>query len=74
MSTADWANEQVAAVRDDPAARIDLVQRLYHGPYGTRPGTCRIGEPQCRSCAGNYAAVCWSQRTTSGPGVRGGEQ
>jgi len=36
-STADWANEQVAAVRDDPAARIDLVERLYHGPFGTAP-------------------------------------
>lgn len=32
---ADWADEQVAAVRDDPAARIELVERLYHGPYGT---------------------------------------
>ena len=36
-SAADWANEQVAAVRDDPAARIDLVERLYHGPFGTAP-------------------------------------
>ncbi len=36
-STADWVNEQVAAVRDDPAARIDLVERLYHGPFGTAP-------------------------------------
>ncbi len=36
-STADWANEQVAAVRDDPAARIALVERLYHGPFGTAP-------------------------------------
>jgi hypothetical protein len=37
VSTADWADEQVAAVRDDPAARIELVERLYHGPFGTAP-------------------------------------
>ena len=37
MSAADWANEQVAVVRDDPAARIELVERLYHGPFGTAP-------------------------------------
>ena len=36
-SAADWADEQVAAVRDDPTARIDLVARLYHGPFGTAP-------------------------------------
>jgi hypothetical protein len=37
VSTADWANAQVAAVREDPAARIELVERLYHGPHGTAP-------------------------------------
>src|SRR4051812_14013581 len=37
VSTAEWANEQVAAVRDDPTARIRLVERLYHGPLGTAP-------------------------------------
>ena len=37
VSTAEWANEQVAAVRDDPTARIALVERLYHGPSGTAP-------------------------------------
>jgi hypothetical protein len=37
VSTAEWANEQVGAVRDDPAARIDLVERLYHGPFGAAP-------------------------------------
>ena len=24
-------------MRDDPTARIDLVHRLYHGPYGSAP-------------------------------------
>ena len=37
VSTAEWADEQVAAVRDDPAARIALVERLYHGPSGRAP-------------------------------------
>jgi hypothetical protein len=38
MSTAAaWADEQVAAVRDDPAARIALVERTYRGPYGHAP-------------------------------------
>ncbi len=32
-----WADERVAAVRDDPAARIALVERLYHGPFGEAP-------------------------------------
>ncbi len=36
-SAAGWADEQVAAVRDDPAARIALVERLYHGPFGSAP-------------------------------------
>ncbi len=31
------AEEQVAAVRDDPAARIALVVRTYHGPTGRAP-------------------------------------
>jgi hypothetical protein len=37
LPAADSANEQVAAVRDDPAARIALVDRLHHGPTGTAP-------------------------------------
>jgi hypothetical protein len=32
-----WADAQVAAVRDDPAARIALVERAYHGPFGEAP-------------------------------------
>ncbi len=38
MSTAlESAEEQVAAARDDPAARIALVVRTYHGPTGRAP-------------------------------------
>jgi hypothetical protein len=36
-TAAAWADEQVAAVRDDPAARIALVERTYHGPFGVAP-------------------------------------
>jgi hypothetical protein len=32
-----WAEAQVAAARDDPAARLDLVERTYHGPTGRAP-------------------------------------
>jgi hypothetical protein len=32
---ATWADDQVAAVRDSPSARIALVDRTYHGPFGT---------------------------------------
>jgi hypothetical protein len=31
------AEAQVAAVRDDPAARFDLLVRTYHGPTGRAP-------------------------------------
>ena len=31
------AEEQVAAVRDDPAARLALLARTYHGPTGAAP-------------------------------------
>jgi hypothetical protein len=34
---AAWAEEQTAAVRDDPAARIALVERSYLGPSGSAP-------------------------------------
>jgi hypothetical protein len=37
LSAADWAAFQVAAVRDDPAARLALVTRTYHGPTGEAP-------------------------------------
>jgi hypothetical protein len=29
-----WAEAQVAAVRDDPRARLALIERTYHGPMG----------------------------------------
>jgi hypothetical protein len=32
-----WAEAQVAAARDDPAARIALLVRTYHGPTGKAP-------------------------------------
>src|SRR3954451_12478351 len=31
------AAAQVAAVRDDPAARLALIARTYHGPTGRAP-------------------------------------
>jgi hypothetical protein len=36
-AAAAWADEQVAAVRDDPAGRIALIERSYHGPFGEAP-------------------------------------
>jgi hypothetical protein len=33
----DFAEEQVAAVRDDPAARLALLVRTYQGPTGGAP-------------------------------------
>ncbi len=32
-----WADDQVASVRDDPEARLALVERSYHGPFGEAP-------------------------------------
>ena len=32
-----WAETQVAAVRDDPAARVALMARLFRGPTGRAP-------------------------------------
>lgn len=36
-SAAEIAEEQVAAVRDDPAARLALVRSTYNGPTGRAP-------------------------------------
>ncbi|MFN8450234.1 MAG: hypothetical protein U0521_17025 [Anaerolineae bacterium] len=36
-SAADWALRQVEAVRDDPARRLELLERTYHGPTGEAP-------------------------------------
>jgi len=32
-----WGEAQVAAARDDPAARLALIDRTYHGPTGRAP-------------------------------------
>ena len=32
-----WADAQVAAVRDDPAARLALMARVFRGPTGSAP-------------------------------------
>jgi hypothetical protein len=32
-----WAEEQVAAARDNPTARLALLARTYHGPTGRAP-------------------------------------
>jgi len=32
-----WAEARVATVRDDPAARLALLDRTYHGPTGRAP-------------------------------------
>ncbi|GHH27639.1 hypothetical protein [Lentzea cavernae] len=34
---AAWADQLVAAVRDDPAGRLALMERCYHGPFGQAP-------------------------------------
>src|SRR5262245_18418888 len=36
-SAADWALKQVEAVREDPARRLELLERTYHGPTGQAP-------------------------------------
>jgi hypothetical protein len=36
------AEAQVAAVRDDPAARLALMARLFHGPTGRAPRHLRF--------------------------------
>jgi hypothetical protein len=37
VTAAAWADEQAAAVRDDPGARLALVERSYGGPFGKAP-------------------------------------
>jgi hypothetical protein len=36
-SAVGWARAQVAAVEDDPSARLALLARTYHGPTGRAP-------------------------------------
>jgi len=37
VDSLSWAEAQVAAVRDDPAARLALMTRLFRGPTGSAP-------------------------------------
>jgi len=37
LSAADWALKQVEAVREEPAKRLELIERTYHGPTGHAP-------------------------------------
>src|SRR5688572_8998387 len=37
LSAADMALRQVEAVRDEPAKRLELLERTYHGPFGQAP-------------------------------------
>ena len=37
LSAADWAFKQVEAVREEPAKRLELLERTYHGPTGRAP-------------------------------------
>jgi hypothetical protein len=37
LSAREWAEAQVAAARDDPSARLALVDRTYYGPTGHAP-------------------------------------
>ena len=36
-TAAEWAAAQVDRVRDDPAGRLTLTWRAYHGPFGKAP-------------------------------------
>ena len=72
VSAASWANEIVGSVRDDPAGRMALMERCYHGPFGKAPDTFPFAGRRCRSCAGSFGEVCCSRRPPTGPAVRGG--
>jgi hypothetical protein len=37
LSAADRAIEQVEAVQEEPAKRLELLERTYHGPWGRAP-------------------------------------
>jgi hypothetical protein len=36
-TAAAWAAQLVASVRDDPTARLELIERSYEGPSGRDP-------------------------------------
>src|SRR5262245_34160009 len=52
MNTQDdavgWAETQVAAARDDPAARLALLARTYRGPTGNAPRHVPFRRPALR--------------------------
>jgi len=37
ITAAEWTAERIEEVRDDPAARLALMERCYHGPFGRAP-------------------------------------
>jgi hypothetical protein len=37
LTAADWAFKQVEAVREEPAQRLELLDRTYYGPLGWAP-------------------------------------
>jgi len=37
LSAVGWALKQVEAVREEPAKRLELLERTYHGPTGRAP-------------------------------------
>ena len=41
LSAVGWALKQVEAVREEPAKRLELLERTYHGPTGRAPRLCR---------------------------------
>jgi hypothetical protein len=43
-----WADAQIAEARDDPGARLALMERLFHGPTGRAPATLPFGGRRCR--------------------------
>jgi hypothetical protein len=57
ITSAAWAEKQTAAVRDDPAARIALVERSYRGPFGQAPR--HLPFPACGDVVHALAAATW---------------
>src|SRR5215216_2529361 len=80
------AEAQVAAARDDPAARLALIARVFHGPTGHAPTLtvptsgvvvhALAGAPGCAQPARRVAArqrvVAGGQRATAAGRMRNG--
>ena len=58
-----WAEAQVAAARDDPAARLALLARTYHGPTGCAPRHLPFRRAALSFMRGRCTAFC-SVRST----------